>query len=51
MFYCQVTKANVEVEPYAFTTTTLYLGHLEYETIRYQVNLRKSFLTYLFTSR
>lgn len=36
-FMNKVTKANVEVEPYAFTTTTLYLGHLEYETIRYQV--------------
>lgn len=36
-FMNNVTRADVEVQPYAFTTKSLYVGHLEYETIRYQV--------------
>ena len=32
-----LSKANVEVQPYPFTTKALYIGHMEYNNIRYQV--------------
>ena len=36
-FINSVSKANVEVEPYPFTTKALYVGHSEYQTTRFQV--------------
>ncbi|KAL3123110.1 hypothetical protein niasHT_005043 [Heterodera trifolii] len=32
-----VTRADVEVQPYAFTTKSLYVGHLDYRYLRWQV--------------
>jgi nucleolar GTP-binding protein len=31
-----VTRANVEVQPYAFTTKSLYVGHMDYKYLRWQ---------------
>ncbi|ODV79267.1 P-loop containing nucleoside triphosphate hydrolase protein [Suhomyces tanzawaensis NRRL Y-17324] len=31
-----ITKANVEVQPYAFTTKSLYVGHFDYKYLRFQ---------------
>ena len=36
-YYLQVTRADVEVEPYAFTTKSLYIGHMDYRYLRWQV--------------
>jgi len=36
-FMNKVTRANVEVQPYAFTTKALYVGHTDYRYIRWQV--------------
>lgn len=36
-FINSVSKANVEVESYPFTTKALYVGHSEYKTTRFQV--------------
>jgi nucleolar GTP-binding protein len=36
-FMNKVTRANVEVQPYAFTTKALYVGHTDYKFIRWQV--------------
>lgn len=32
-----VSKANVDVQPYAFTTKSLYVGHFDYNYLRWQV--------------
>ncbi|OZC05449.1 GTP-binding domain protein [Onchocerca flexuosa] len=32
-----LTRADVEVQPYAFTTKSLYVGHLDYKYLRWQV--------------
>lgn len=32
-----VSKANVEVQPYPFTTKALYIGHTDHNNLRYQV--------------
>ena len=32
-----VSRANVEVQPYPFTTKALYIGHTEHKNLRYQV--------------
>ena len=32
-----VTDANVEVQPYAFTTKSVYVGHMDYKYSRWQV--------------
>lgn len=32
-----VTNANVDVQPYAFTTKSLFIGHLDYNYVRWQV--------------
>jgi nucleolar GTP-binding protein len=32
-----ITKANVDVQPYAFTTKSIYVGHLDYKLTRWQV--------------
>ena len=34
-----VTRAEVEVQPYAFTTKSLYVGHTDYKYLRWQVRL------------
>ncbi|KJE92887.1 GTP binding protein 4 [Capsaspora owczarzaki ATCC 30864] len=36
-FMNQVTRADVEVQPYAFTTKSLFVGHTEYNYLRWQV--------------
>ncbi|CAD5220012.1 unnamed protein product [Bursaphelenchus okinawaensis] len=36
-FINKVTRADVEVQPYAFTTKSLYVGHLDYKYLRWQV--------------
>ena len=36
-FINAVSKANVEVEPYPFTTKALYIGHTDYQNTRFQV--------------
>ncbi len=36
-FMNKVTRANVEVQPYAFTTKSLYVGHMDYKYLRWQV--------------
>lgn len=36
-FMKKVTKANVDVQPYAFTTKSLFVGHMDYEYLRWQV--------------
>ncbi|CAI5449788.1 unnamed protein product [Caenorhabditis angaria] len=36
-FINKVTRADVEVQPYAFTTKALYVGHLDYRFLRWQV--------------
>jgi len=36
-FVNQITRANVEVQPYAFTTKSLYVGHTDYQYLRWQV--------------
>uniref|UniRef100_A0A3B0NAE0 Nucleolar GTP-binding protein 1 n=1 Tax=Theileria annulata TaxID=5874 RepID=A0A3B0NAE0_THEAN len=32
-----VSRANVDVQPYAFTTRSLYVGHFDYNYLRWQV--------------
>lgn len=32
-----VTRANVEVQPYSFTTKNLYIGHFKHELYKYQI--------------
>jgi len=36
-FMNNVTDANVDVQPYAFTTQSLYVGHTDYKYGRWQV--------------
>lgn len=36
-FLRSVTKADVDVQPYAFTTKSLYVGHFDYKYLRFQV--------------
>lgn len=36
-FLNKVTRADVEVQPYAFTTKSLYVGHTDYKYLRWQV--------------
>ncbi|XP_008553913.1 nucleolar GTP-binding protein 1 [Microplitis demolitor] len=36
-FINKITRADVEVQPYAFTTKSLYVGHTDYLYQRYQV--------------
>ncbi|KAI3404253.2 NOG1 [Candida oxycetoniae] len=35
-FLKSITKADVEVQPYAFTTKSLYVGHFDYKYLRFQ---------------
>mmetsp|Transcript_15912 Transcript_15912/g.38733 ORF Transcript_15912/g.38733 Transcript_15912/m.38733 type:complete len:677 (+) Transcript_15912:327-2357(+) len=36
-FMNKVTRADVEVQPYAFTTKSIYVGHTDYKYLRWQV--------------
>ncbi|KAL0207585.1 hypothetical protein P9112_012213 [Eukaryota sp. TZLM1-RC] len=36
-FMNKVTNANVEVQPFAFTTKSLFTGHFDYQYLRFQV--------------
>ncbi|KAG8236239.1 hypothetical protein J437_LFUL010992 [Ladona fulva] len=36
-FINKITRADVEVQPYAFTTKSLYVGHTDYRYLRWQV--------------
>ncbi|KAF8655611.1 hypothetical protein AX16_002993 [Volvariella volvacea WC 439] len=36
-FMNKVTRADVDVQPYAFTTKSLFVGHLDYKYLRWQV--------------
>ncbi|EGF80016.1 hypothetical protein BATDEDRAFT_19897 [Batrachochytrium dendrobatidis JAM81] len=36
-FMNKVTRAEVEVQPYAFTTKSLFVGHMDYKYLRWQV--------------
>ena len=36
-FLNKVTRGNVEVQPYAFTTKSLFVGHTDYKYLRWQV--------------
>lgn len=33
----QITRAEVDVQPYAFTTKSLFVGHTDYKYLRWQV--------------
>ncbi|KAI1344612.1 nucleolar GTP-binding protein [Xylariaceae sp. FL0016] len=35
-FLKSITRADVDVQPYAFTTKSLFVGHFDYRTLRYQ---------------
>jgi nucleolar GTP-binding protein len=36
-FMNKITRANVDVQPYAFTTKSLFVGHMDYRYLRWQV--------------
>lgn len=36
----QVTRADVDVQPYAFTTKSLFVGHMDYKYLRWQVSIK-----------
>src|SRR5277367_272367 len=36
-FINKVTRADVDVQPYAFTTKSLFVGHFDYKLLRWQV--------------
>ncbi|KAM7272994.1 hypothetical protein ACFE04_027658 [Oxalis oulophora] len=36
-FMNKITRADVDVQPYAFTTKSLFVGHADYKYLRYQV--------------
>ena len=36
-FMNKVTRAQVDVQPYAFTTKSLFVGHMDYKYLRWQV--------------
>ena len=36
-FMNHITNANVDVQPYAFTTQSLFLGHTDYKYTRWQI--------------
>jgi nucleolar GTP-binding protein len=36
-FINKITRADVDVQPYAFTTKSLFVGHTDYKYMRWQV--------------
>src|SRR6266536_6071036 len=37
-FLNKITRADVDVQPYAFTTKSLFVGHMDYKYLRWQVS-------------
>jgi nucleolar GTP-binding protein len=37
-FMNKITRADVDVQPYAFTTKSLFVGHMDYKYLRWQVS-------------
>lgn len=37
-FINKLTRADVEVQPYPFTTKSLFIGHMDYRYLRWQVS-------------
>jgi nucleolar GTP-binding protein len=37
-FINKLTRAEVDVQPYAFTTKSLFVGHMDYKYLRWQVS-------------
>ena len=37
-FINKITRADVDVQPYAFTTKSLYVGHTDFKYLRWQVH-------------
>lgn len=37
MIAAEVTRADVDVQPYAFTTKSLFVGHMDHRYLRWQV--------------
>ncbi|CAJ0909302.1 12150_t:CDS:10 [Entrophospora sp. SA101] len=37
-FINKVTRADVDVQPYAFTTKSLFVGHMDYKYLRWQIS-------------
>ncbi|NXY49340.1 NOG1 protein, partial [Ceuthmochares aereus] len=44
-FINKVTRADVEVQPYAFTTKSLFVGHMDYKYLRWQVRTEQILLS------
>ena len=38
-FLNKITRAHVDVQPYAFTTKSLFVGHTDYQYLPWQVSL------------
>lgn len=36
-FFIQITRADVDVQPFPFTTKSLFVGHTDYKNLRWQV--------------
>ena len=47
-FINKVTRADVDVQPYAFTTKSLFVGHTDYKYLRWQVSLAVAILFFPF---
>ncbi|KAI9578092.1 nucleolar GTP-binding protein 1 [Glossina fuscipes] len=50
-FINKITRADVEVQPYAFTTKSLYVGHMDYKYLRWQVIDTPGILDHLLEER
>ena len=48
-FINKITRADVEVQPYAFTTKSLYVGHTDYKYLRWQIIGKCEFRNCIFT--
>ena len=46
-FINKITRADVEVQPYAFTTKSLYVGHTDYKYLRWQVNINNIIIIFI----
>ena len=46
-FINKITRPDVEVQPYAFTTKSLYVGHTDYKYLRWQVIITGTILIFL----
>jgi nucleolar GTP-binding protein len=45
-FMNKLTRADVDVQPYAFTTKSLFVGHTDHEYMRFQVRSPFLYLPY-----